>query len=194
MYILVFLNATGLSLVAFKFIELARDLAAIHSTFGRLEQEALVASKSVSNNASNYVNPTTNLGKDLKAAYAKDPSPTTDPATLEKRKEILSAQIEAYILQKQWGMNTIKTIASVSPILGLLGTVVGVLDAFEKMAGGALGAGAGAFAGGISLALVTTIGGLVVALPHLVAYNYLNGLLDKLENTLENLALEAAPL
>ena len=78
------------------------------------------------------------------------------------------------------GLSTIKIIASISPLLGLLGTVIGVLFAFEAISKQGLGDPT-TFSSGISLALITTVGGLVVAIPHYVGYNYLIGMLDKLE-------------
>ncbi|MCH9814115.1 MAG: MotA/TolQ/ExbB proton channel family protein [Epsilonproteobacteria bacterium] len=78
------------------------------------------------------------------------------------------------------GLSTIRIIASVAPLLGLLGTVIGVLTAFEAISKQGL-SDPSIFAGGISLALVTTVGGLIVAIPHYIGYNYLIGMLDKLE-------------
>ncbi len=91
------------------------------------------------------------------------------------------------ILQKmlyfEWGLSTVKTIASIAPLLGLLGTAIGVLSAFEAISKQGLG-DPSIFAGGISLALITTVGGLVVAIPHYIGYNYLINMLDSLEATL----------
>jgi biopolymer transport protein ExbB len=75
------------------------------------------------------------------------------------------------------GMSSIKIIASISPLIGLLGTVVGVLGAFEAVAATGLG-DPSSFASGISLALVTTVMGLIIAIPHYVAYNYFNRTID----------------
>jgi biopolymer transport protein ExbB len=81
------------------------------------------------------------------------------------------------------GLSTIRIIASIAPLLGLLGTVIGVLTAFEAISQKGLG-DPSIFAGGISLALITTVGGLIVAIPHYIGYNYLIGMLDKLEANL----------
>jgi len=78
------------------------------------------------------------------------------------------------------GLSTVKIIASIAPLLGLLGTVVGVMFAFDTIAKQGLG-DPSVFSSGISLALVTTVGGLIVAIPHYVGYNYLIGMLDRLE-------------
>jgi len=81
------------------------------------------------------------------------------------------------------GLSTVRIIASIAPLFGLLGTVIGVLSAFEAISKQGLG-DPSIFAGGISLALITTVGGLIVAIPHYIGYNYLIGMLDKLEANL----------
>lgn len=92
-----------------------------------------------------------------------------------------------YLLSCESGMNTIKIIATIAPILGLLGTVIGVLSSFETIASAGFSQGANSFASGISLALITTVGGLIVALPHYIGYNYLSGSFTKLESKYEAL-------
>jgi len=92
-----------------------------------------------------------------------------------------------YLLSCEKGMNTVKIIATIAPILGLLGTVIGVLQSFETISAIGLSGGANTFASGISLALITTIGGLIVALPHYIGYNYLQGSFTNLESTYESL-------
>jgi biopolymer transport protein TolQ len=74
------------------------------------------------------------------------------------------------------GMSTLATIASVSPFIGLLGTVWGVMDAFAGL-GEAGTASLRAVAPGIAEALITTAAGLFAAIPALIAYNhYLHGI------------------
>jgi biopolymer transport protein ExbB len=63
------------------------------------------------------------------------------------------------------------TIGSISPFVGLFGTVVGIIKAFGSIAAN-VGGGPEVVAGGIAEALVTTAGGLVVAIPAIVAYNH----------------------
>ncbi len=84
------------------------------------------------------------------------------------------------MLHYERGLSTVKIIASIAPLLGLLGTVIGVLMAFEAISKEGLDDPT-VFAGGISLALITTVGGLIVAIPHYIGYNYLISMLDKLE-------------
>lgn len=75
-------------------------------------------------------------------------------------------------------------IASITPLLGLLGTVLGILSSFSIISQKGLD-NPNLFAEGISLALITTFGGLIVAIPHFVGHNYLKSYLDQSERKLE---------
>jgi biopolymer transport protein ExbB len=85
-------------------------------------------------------------------------------------------------------LNTLATIASISPLLGLLGTVVGMIRTFRAVTIAGIG-DPSALAGGIAEALVTTAGGLIVAIPSLVAYRYLRGKVDALVIDMEKESL-----
>ncbi len=102
--------------------------------------------------------------------------------------QILKDEVQTKVHNLESGLTTIKIIASVAPLLGLLGTVIGILSAFQVISEQGL-ANPSMFAGGISMALLTTVGGLIVAIPHFVGYNYLTGLLDDLEIRLEKSAV-----
>ena len=67
-------------------------------------------------------------------------------------------------------LNLLVLIASVSPLLGMTGTVTGMIKSFDKMAASA-GLDPAAVSGGIAEALITTAAGLIVAIPAVVAYN-----------------------
>jgi biopolymer transport protein ExbB len=71
-------------------------------------------------------------------------------------------------------LNALGTIASISPLMGLLGTVLGMIRTFNSLNAGGAGNPA-ALAGGIAEALITTAAGLTVAIPALLAYKYLRG-------------------
>lgn len=98
--------------------------------------------------------------------------------------EMTKQEVSNYIAHIENGLNTIKIIASISPLLGLLGTVLGVLGAFKVMASQGTG-DPSLFASGISVALITTVGGMIVAIPHFIGHNYLLGMLDSLEAKVE---------
>jgi biopolymer transport protein ExbB len=94
---------------------------------------------------------------------------------------------EAHALERF--LNTLGTIAAVSPLLGLLGTVIGMIKVFGTISAEGLG-NAPALAGGISEALVTTAAGLVVAIPSLAMYRYFRGKVDSLVVEMEQEALK----
>jgi biopolymer transport protein ExbB len=81
-------------------------------------------------------------------------------------------------------LNTLGTIAEVTPLLGLLGTVAGMIQMFTQVQ--QHGAGdAGLLAGGISTALVTTAGGLIVAIPSLILHRHFLRRVDSIVIALE---------
>ena len=82
---------------------------------------------------------------------------------------------EAHRLERY--LNTLGTIAAISPLLGLLGTVIGMIKVFGAISAEGLG-DMQALSGGIAEALLTTASGLTVAIPALMAYRYLRGLVD----------------
>ena len=86
-------------------------------------------------------------------------------------------------------LTTLGTIASISPFLGLLGTVVGMIQMFSSVTTGGLGDPA-ALAGGISVALITTAAGLTVAIPSLMFYRFFQGKIDELVVVMEQEALK----
>lgn len=80
----------------------------------------------------------------------------------------------------------LSTIVTLAPFLGLLGTVWGILVTFAELhTGGAAGSNA-AILGGISTALVTTVLGLVIAIPALISYNYLRTHLKAFSSDMED--------
>lgn len=103
---------------------------------------------------------------------------------------ILKDEVQSSVHNLEGGLNTIKIIASIAPLLGLLGTVLGILSAFKVISEQGL-SNPSLFAGGIAMALITTVGGLIVAIPHFVGYNYLVGVLDDLEMELEKKAVKS---
>jgi biopolymer transport protein TolQ len=75
------------------------------------------------------------------------------------------------------GTSVLATISSTAPFVGLLGTVMGIVTAFQQMAASGSG-GLGTVSGGIAEALVTTAFGLLVAIPAVMAYNYIQSRID----------------
>jgi biopolymer transport protein ExbB len=88
-------------------------------------------------------------------------------------------------------LNSLGTIASISPLLGLLGTVTGIIRAFNAVMLGGMG-DPRMLAGGISEALITTAGGLAVAIPSFIAYRYLRGKVERIVIEMEKVAVSFA--
>ena len=88
-------------------------------------------------------------------------------------------------------LNSLGTIASISPLLGLLGTVTGIIRAFNAVMLGGMG-DPRMLAGGISEALITTAGGLAVAIPSFIAYRYLRGKVERIVIDMEKIAVSFA--
>ncbi|ACL72454.1 MotA/TolQ/ExbB proton channel [Thioalkalivibrio sulfidiphilus HL-EbGr7] len=76
-------------------------------------------------------------------------------------------------------LNTLGTIAAITPLLGLLGTVVGMIQVFSVITDVGVGS-PGELAGGISQALITTAAGISVAVPSLIFHRYFRGRVDEL--------------
>ena len=85
----------------------------------------------------------------------------------------------------EFGLNTIRTIATISPLLGLLGTVLGILLSFDTISKVGLDDPT-LFSSSIALALITTVAGLIVAIPHYIFYNYYVGIINKNELDIHN--------
>lgn len=86
-------------------------------------------------------------------------------------------------------LNPLGTIAAISPLLGLLGTVVGMIQAFEAITSQGVG-DPRMLSGGIGEALITTAAGLMVAIPALLGYRYLRGVVDFLVVEMEKEAMK----
>lgn len=92
-------------------------------------------------------------------------------------------------LRVEKGMGLIATVVALEPMLGLLGTVWGVLDAFHEM-GSAGSANLATIAPSISAALVTTVVGLLIAIPGVVAFNRMNANIRLIDSEMEGFADE----
>jgi len=86
-------------------------------------------------------------------------------------------------------LNSLGTIAAITPLLGLLGTVIGMIKVFTQLTSSELG-NVNSLAGGISEALITTAAGLMVAIPTLLFYRYFRGRIDELVIRMEQEAIK----
>lgn len=102
---------------------------------------------------------------------------------MDNQRELMKESIEEegrqVVLELERFLNTLGTIASITPLLGLLGTVIGMIKVFAVIT--SLGVGdPKILADGISEALLTTAAGLSVAIPSLMFYRFFRGRVDEL--------------
>jgi len=130
----------------------------------------------------------------LKGGPAANPAAPASSATLtttqlEALRMVLAKEVAAERDGAARFIPWLATFGSVSPLLGLLGTVLGVMDAFIGIAVGGSG-NITAVAPGVAEALVTTVGGLAVAVPAVMAYNLYVNRLGLFAGELEGFAQE----
>ena len=89
------------------------------------------------------------------------------------------------IAELEKGLPVLSTISAVAPMLGFLGTVTGMVQAFWNMSQAGDNIDVTALSGGIYEAMVTTVGGLVVGIVAIFAHNYLVSKVDKVQNAME---------
>ncbi len=92
-------------------------------------------------------------------------------------------KLEVYKLEK--GLPTLATVSGGAPMIGFLGTVIGMVQAFHEMSTAGNNIDVGALSGGIYTALITTVAGLIVGIIAFFAYNTLVARVDKVINTME---------
>ncbi len=124
-------------------------------------------------------------GVDAEARVA----PRLSPSQLEALRMVLETQVDAEHDQLGKWIPWLATFGSVSPLLGLLGTVLGVMDAFIGVATSGAG-NLGAVAPGVAEALVATVAGLAVAVPSVMAYNIFTARQNFVAAELEGFARE----
>jgi biopolymer transport protein ExbB len=106
----------------------------------------------------------------------------------EVMKEAIHDSGRQVVAEMERYLNTLGTIPSVTPLLGLLGTVIGMIDVFGVIMDAGVG-NPGVLAGGISKALITTAAGLSVAIPTLMFHRHFNSKVSTLAIGMEEQAL-----
>jgi len=106
-------------------------------------------------------------------------------------KERATSVIEWEITKLQRKLTILGTLGSITPFIGLFGTVIGVIHAFKDLAAAtATAGGASIVAAGIAEALINTAAGLFVAIPAVIAFNYFLSKTNYFGKELENIADE----
>lgn len=140
--------------------------------------------------------------RELIESYERDPrKPAYDPvrqaakigvhirsiATDESRERQLDAELSEISDSLSFFRIPARAIVAVAPLLGLLGTVSGMIETFSALGDMTLNSQSGGIAGGISQALLTTQFGLAIAIPGLVATNFLDRRQAELEGRIDEI-------
>jgi biopolymer transport protein TolQ len=127
----------------------------------------------------------TNMGKEIghlgrvigSGLTAYRISPSDKDVAVESVARALERQAQREVQSLKRGLGVLATVGSTAPFVGLLGTTMGIVNAFQLMAAAGSG-GLGTISAGIAEALITTAFGLLVAIPAVMAYNFLSGWVD----------------
>jgi biopolymer transport protein ExbB/biopolymer transport protein TolQ len=104
-------------------------------------------------------------------------APSDRDSAIESVARALERQAAREVQVFKRGLGVLATVGSTAPFVGLLGTVMGIVNAFQSMAISGSG-GLGTVSAGIAEALITTAFGLLVAIPAVMAFNFLQGWVD----------------
>jgi len=146
---------------------------------GKLDEAIRVADRSSKSHLARVV--TSGLQEyqtHAKSAATPEEQIEASKRALERAEAIVPAELER-------GLDGLATVGSTSPFVGLLGTVIGIIDAVRKM-GEKQTPGLGAVSSGISEALVTTALGLFVAIPAVMMFNYFSSRVKAFDVEMEN--------
>jgi len=146
---------------------------------GKLEEAIKIADRNKKSHLAEVV--TAGL-QEFRSSGANDAAIESSGRALERAEAIVHAKLKR-------GLSVLATIGATAPFVGLFGTVVGILNAFQQIATQKT-SGIGAVAGGISEALVTTAFGLLVAIPAVMAFNYFTGRVESFDVEMDNSSSE----
>jgi biopolymer transport protein ExbB/biopolymer transport protein TolQ len=121
--------------------------------------------------------------------YESQTSPLSAPEVVEAATRAVERATLLTTSDMKRGIGSLATIATITPFIGLFGTVIGIINAFHGMALTA-SAGIGAVSAGIAEALVATAFGLAVAIPAAWMFNYFTNVLERLQIEMSNSASE----
>ena len=123
------------------------------------------------------------LSQRAKLVYNKTNSP-------EKTEKALEQMAGGYVFELERNTSILATFSGAAPMLGFLGTVIGMILAFREMAVSSGQAEIASLAGGIYTAMITTVGGLIVGILSYIGYNQLAVVLARITKRLEDLSNE----
>ncbi len=150
---------------------------------GKLEEAVRVAERSKKSHIAKVVT------AGLQEFRAHQQSEEIAGETVEASKRALERSTAIVQAEMERGLSGLATIGSTAPFVGLLGTVIGIMDAFREIQGHNT-TGLSAVAGGISEALVTTALGLTVAIPAVMMFNYFTSRIKAFNVEMDNSSSE----
>jgi len=147
-----------------------------------VEIKTMIKQNNLDDNKVNILKNSSPLGDLLAVAIAKrKDSVEVIKSALDERAGFIVHNLERYL-------GVLVTIATVAPLLGLFGTIIGMVELFSSFTSS--GHDVAVFARGISIALYNTAGGIVVAVPAMIAYRFFRSKIDNYLNEMEHYAIQ----
>ncbi len=147
-----------------------------------VEIKTMIKQNNLDNNKVNILKNSSPLGDLLAVAIDKRKDSVEGiKSALDERAGIIVHNLERYL-------GVLVTIATVAPLLGLFGTIIGMVELFSSFTSS--GHDVAVFARGISIALYNTAGGIVVAVPAMIAYRFFRSKIDNYLNEMEHYAIQ----
>ena len=150
---------------------------------GKLDEAIRIAERNKKSHLAKVVN------AGLHEFRAHDPSQAISEKKIDASRRALDRSAAIVHAELERGLSGLATIGSTAPFVGLLGTVIGIIDAFREIQGH-MTTGISAVAGGISEALLTTALGLTVAIPAVVMFNYFTSRIRAFDVEMDNSSSE----
>ena len=147
-----------------------------------VEIKTMIKQNNFDNNKVNILKNSSSLGDILAVGISKRKDSVEEiKSALDERAGIIVHNLERYL-------GVLVTIATVAPLLGLFGTIIGMVELFSSFTSS--GHDVAVFARGISIALYNTAGGIVVAVPAMIAYRFFRAKIDNYLNEMEHYAIQ----
>ena len=147
-----------------------------------VEIKTMIKQNNLDNNKVNILKNSSPLGDILSVAISKRKDSVEEiKSALDERAGFIVHNLERYL-------GVLVTIATVAPLLGLFGTIIGMVELFSSFTSS--GHDVAVFARGISIALYNTAGGIVVAVPAMIAYRFFRSKIDNYLNEMEHYAIQ----
>ena len=147
-----------------------------------VEIKTMIKQNNFDDNKVNILKNSSPLGDILSVAISKRKDSIEGiKSALDERAGFIVHNLERYL-------GVLVTIATVAPLLGLFGTIIGMVELFSSFTSS--GHDVAVFARGISIALYNTAGGIVVAVPAMIAYRFFRSKIDNYLNEMEHYAIQ----